>query len=314
MKIVFMGTPDFSVPSLKALIDEFEVMAVFTQPDRPKGRGKALAMSPVKEVALEHNIPVYQPENLRKEPEMIDMLKKMEPDFIIVVAFGQILSKEVLEIAKYGCINLHASLLPKFRGAAPINYAIMAGEKKSGNTTMLMDVGLDTGDMLLKNEVEIDEDMTFGQLHDVLMESGSSLLVETIKKLSKGEIAGEKQEDSKSCYAHKLSREMANIDWNKSSVEIHNFVRGLNPFPIAYTFYEDKMMKVISTKLLQEESSKKPGTILKVNNEGIRVATKDKVILITKIQFPNKKPLEVSEYIKGNKIEENIELRNKNKE
>ncbi|WP_283591584.1 methionyl-tRNA formyltransferase [Clostridium butanoliproducens] len=313
MKIVFMGTPDFAVPSLKALINKFEVMAVFTQPDRPKGRGKALAMSPVKEVALEHNIPVYQPENLRKEPEIIDMLKKMEPDFIIVVAFGQILSKEVLDIAKYGCINLHASLLPKFRGAAPINYAIMAGEKKSGNTTMLMDVGLDTGDMLLKNEVEIDENMTFGELHDVLMNSGSDLLVETIKKLSKGEITGEKQDDSKSCYAHKLNKEMAAIDWDKSSREIHNFVRGLNPFPIAYTFYGDKMMKVISTKLLQEESNKKPGTILKVNKEGIRVATKDKVILITKIQFPNKKPLEVSEYIKGNVIEENVELKSKNK-
>lgn len=308
MKIVFMGTPDFAVPSLKKLIEEFEVVAVLTQPDRPKGRGKSIAMSPVKEVALEHDIPVYQPVRLRKEPEVIEKIRELNPDFIVVVAFGQILPKEVLDIPKYGCINLHGSLLPKYRGAAPINYAIICGEKVSGNTTMLMDEGLDTGDMLLKNEVEITEDMNAEQLHDALMDTGAPLLIETLKGLKEGSIKGVKQDDSKSCYAHMLNRQMANIDWNKEATDIHNFIRGLNPFPMAYSYYEDKMMKIIESKVLNEKTSKTPGTILSVNKEGIKVATKDKIILITKIQFPNKKPLYVSEYIKGNEIKENIIL------
>lgn len=182
MKIVFMGTPEFAVPSLQAIIDNFEVEAVFTQPDKPKGRGKKISMSPVKELALKHNIKVYQPERLKKEPQIIEELRSIKPDFIIVVAYGQILPKEVIDIPKYACINLHASLLPKYRGAAPINWAIIKGEKKSGNTTMLMDVGLDTGDMLLKQEVTITEDMTAGELHDILMKDGAKLLVETIKR------------------------------------------------------------------------------------------------------------------------------------
>src|SRR3712207_5265935 len=175
MKIVFMGTPEFAVPSLKAMVENFNVEGVFTQPDRPKGRGKKLAMSPVKEVALENNIDVYQPVSLRKEPEFIEKLKNIQPDFIIVVAYGQILPKEVLEIPKYACINLHASLLPKYRGAAPLNWAIINGEKKSGNTTMLMDVGLDTGDMLMTQEVDINDSMTAGELHDILMIQGGKL-------------------------------------------------------------------------------------------------------------------------------------------
>jgi methionyl-tRNA formyltransferase len=302
MNIVFMGTPDFAVPSFEAIVKEFGVKAVLTQPDRPKGRGKALAMSPGKEAALKYNIPVFQPERLKKDRELIEDLKSMELDFIIVVAFGQILPKEVLDIPKYGCINLHASLLPKYRGAAPINFAIMEGEKVSGNTTMLMDVGLDTGDMLMKQEVEISEDMTAGELHDILMDRGSSLLVDTIKELQKGNMTPIKQGETDSCYASMLNREMSNIDWNKNAVEIHNFVRGLNPFPIAYTFYQDKLMKVIKTNVLNEHSKEIPGTIIKVNTEGIRVATKDNILLITEVQFPNKKPLKVGEYIKGNTI------------
>lgn len=304
MNIVFMGTPEFAVPSFEAIVKEFGVKAVLTQPDRPKGRGKALAMSSVKEAALKYDIPVYQPEKLKKDKELIDKLKAMELDFIIVVAFGQILSKEVLDIPKYGCINLHASLLPKYRGAAPINFAVMEGERTSGNTTMLMDVGLDTGDMLLKSQIEITESMTAGELHDLLMVDGAKLLVDTIKGVYNNEIVPVKQGDTITSYASMLNKEMANINWQRSAEEIHNFVRGLNPFPMAYTFYKDKSMKLISTKVLQEESTELPGTILKVNGEGIRVSTKEKVLLITEVQFPNKKPLKVAEYIKGNSIEE----------
>lgn len=308
MNIVFMGTPDFAVPSFEEIVKEFGVKAVLTQPDRPKGRGKAMAMSPVKEAALKYNIPVYQPERLKKDRELIEELKSMDLDFIIVVAFGQILPKEVLDIPKYGCINLHASLLPKYRGAAPINFAVLKGEKVSGNTTMLMDEGLDTGDMLLKEEVTITEDMTAGELHDILMDKGSELLIATIKGIINNTIVPVKQGDSESCYASMLNKEMANIDWDRPAKEIHDFVRGLNPFPTAYTYYKDKPMKVIKTNVVKVASKEIPGTIIKVNSEGIQVATKDNIILITEVQFPNKKPLKVAEYIRGNTIEENILL------
>lgn len=304
-----MGTPEFAVPSLQALIDRFGIEAVFTQPDRAKGRGKKLSMSPVKELALKYNIKVYQPERLKKEPEFIKILKEIDPDFIIVVAYGQILPKEVIDIPKYACINLHASLLPKYRGAAPINWSIINGEKVTGNTTMLMDVGLDTGDMLLKKEVDITENMTAGDLHDLLMEQGSSLLVDTINKMVDGKIKPKKQEDSESCYASMLSKEMAQINWNLSSVEIYNYIRGLNPWPVAYTSYNDLTMKIYKSKYLLEDASKAPGTILKVDNNGILVACGKGKLLIEEVQFPGKKVLKVEEYIKGNAIEENIVLK-----
>ncbi len=271
-------------------------------------------MSPVKQVALNHDIKVYQPEKLKNEKSLIEELKNMNLDFIIVVAFGQILSKEVLDIPKYGCINLHGSLLPKYRGAAPIHYAIMKGEKESGNTTMLMDIGLDTGDMLLKNKVEITENMTTAELHDKLMNSGAELLIETIEGLYNNRITPIKQGESESCYASMLNKEMAKINWNQSSKDIHNFVRGLYSFPIAYTYYKDEPMKVIETRLTNEKSSKTPGTILKVDKEGMLVSTEDNNILITKVQFPNKKPLRVEEYIKGNSIEDNILLKSSKEE
>ena len=220
MKIIFMGTPEFSVPSLQSLINEFQVSAVFTQPDRPKGRGKNLAMSAVKQLAITYNIPVYQPLKLRNNVEMIDIIKNLKPDFIVVVAFGQILPKSVLDIPKYGCINLHASLLPKYRGAAPINWCIINGESSSGNTTMLMDVGLDTGDMLLTNEVEITTDITAGELTDVLSSSGAQLLVETINAVINNKIKPIKQEDKFSTYASKLDKKMASIDWACSNIDI----------------------------------------------------------------------------------------------
>lgn len=306
VSIVFMGTPEFAVPSLKILIDEFNVEAVFTQPDRPKGRGKKLAISPIKEVALENNIPVYQPLKLKNDEECIKKLKEIKPDFIIVVAFGQILSKEVLDIPKVGCINLHASLLPKYRGAAPINWAIINGEKQTGNTTMFMDVGLDTGDMLLKSYVDVTEDMTAGDLHDILKEDGANLLVETIKGLKDNLIKRQKQEDSKSMYASMLNKAMAKIDWNKNSEDINLLVRGLNPWPVAYTQYENKLMKIYKTKIINENSDEIPGTIIGVSKEGIKVSTKNGVLLLQVIQFPGKKPMEVSEYIKGHNIIEKI--------
>lgn len=307
MKIVFMGTPDFAVPSLKKIIDTFGVECVFTQPDKPKGRGKKIAYSPVKEVALEHNINVLQPVKLKNDEEAIKYLKDLNPDFIIVVAFGQILTKEVLDIPKYGCINLHASLLPMYRGAAPLNWAIINGEKKSGNTTMLMDVGLDTGDMLLKDEVEITDDMTAGNLHDILMERGANLLIKTIEGLYNGTITPEKQSEE-TFYAKMLNKELALINWNNSAKDIHNLIRGLNPWPIAYTNYEDKTMKIYESKVLEEDSKREPGTIVSASKEGIKVSTKEGTLLIKKIQFPNGKPLTIEQYINGNEIKVNSKL------
>ena len=307
MKIVFMGTPDFAVPSLEKLIDRYGVEAVFTQPDRPKGRGKKLAVSPIKEVALKNDIPVYQPIKLKEEKDMVEKLREINPDFIIVVAFGQILTKEVLEIPKYGCINLHGSLLPMYRGAAPIQWAVIRGEKKSGNTTMLMDEGLDTGDMLLKDEVDISDNMTAGELFDLLKDRGANLLMQTIEEVKNGKIIPKKQNDE-TFYAKMLDKKIANFNWNDSAWNIHNLVRGLNPWPIAYTQYADKQMKVYETKVIEGNSCKEPGTILKVTKEGIEVACGKDVILIKKIQFPNGKPLTIEQYINGHMIEENIKL------
>ena len=307
MNIVFMGTPDFAVPSLKMLIENYGVKAVFTQPDRPKGRVNKLAFSDVKEVAVEHNIPVYQPVKLKDEREMIEELKDMNPDFIIVVAFGQILTKEVLDIPKYGCINLHGSILPMYRGAAPINWAIIKGEKVSGNTTMLMDVGLDTGDMLLKDEVEIPEDMTAGELYDILKVRGADLLKDTIEGMINGTITPEKQSDE-TFYAKMLNKEIAIIDWNDTAENIHNLIRGLNPWPMAYTYYMNEKMKVFESKVLNKNHNKEVGTILKVSKEGMEIACKDSVLLITKVQFPNKKPLTIEQYINGHTIDENVIL------
>lgn len=308
MNIVFMGTPKFAVPSLKALIDEFGVQAVYTQPDKPKGRGKKLGFSEVKEVAVENNIPVFQPLKLKNNVEEIERLKAFKPDFIVVVAFGQILTKEILDIPKYGCVNLHGSLLPKYRGAAPIQFAVLKGEKVSGNTTMLMDVGIDTGDMLLKDEVNITDDMTSGELHDILMERGAGLLVETIKKMVNGEVTPVKQE-GESSYASMLDKNMAKVNWDESAINIHNLVRGLNPWPIAYTIYNEQFMKIHKSVVLDKMSKKDPGTILNVSKEGMEVSTGDGVLLIKVVQFPNGKPLTVEQYINGNSIEEGIILK-----
>lgn len=307
MKIVFMGTPDFAVPSLKALIENHQVEAVFTQPDKPKGRGKKLSVSPVKEEALKHSIKVYQPEKIKNNEEHIKALKDINPDYIIVVAYGQILTKEILDIPKYACINLHASILPKFRGAAPINWAVINGEKYSGNTTMLMDVGLDTGDMLLKDEVEITPYMTAGELHDILMDRGAGLLLDTIKGYTNNEITPMKQDDSLSSYASMLNKEIAKIDWNKTALEIHNMIRGLNPWPIAYTTYKEQNMKIFKSEVIDEDkNSEDIGKIIDVSKDGIKVSCGKGILLIKRVQFPNGKPLDISQYLNGNEIEENI--------
>ena len=307
MNIIFMGTPDFAVPSLKRLIEEYNVTAILTQPDKPKGRGKKMAYSSVKEEALKHGIPVYQPIKIKEDINLIEKLKELKPDFIIVVAFGQILTKEILDIPKYGCINLHASLLPMYRGAAPLNWAIINGEKVSGNTTMLMDVGLDTGDMILKDEVEITNYMTTEELHDILMVRGADLLVKSIEGITNKNIVMQKQE-GETFYAKMLDKNLAEINWNKSSLKIHNLVRGLNSWPIAYTDYKGERMKIYETESLEEKTSKEPGTIIDVTKDGIKVACGDGVLIIKKVQFPNGKPLTIEQYINGHEIEKNIVL------
>jgi methionyl-tRNA formyltransferase len=308
MNIVFMGTPEFAVPSLRKIISEFGVKAIFTQPDKPKGRGNKLSMSPVKEVAIEYDIPVFQPQKLKNEKEYIQKIKDINPDFIVVVAYGQILTKEVLDIPKYGCVNLHASLLSKYRGAAPINWAIINGEKESGNTTMFMDAGLDTGDMLLKSKVEIMEYMTSGELHDILMEEGGELLVNTIKGLTEGTIQREKQGPPTTAYASMLNKEIAQVDWTMSNERIKNLVRGLNPWPVAYTKYDGKNMKIYKAKILEGEYNKTPGYVMDVSKEGIKVVCGQGIILIDEIQFAGGKVMKVSEYIKGNILEKGIIL------
>ena len=234
MKAVFMGTPEFAVPTLQALIDHHEVLAVVTQPDKQRGRGKKMQFPPVKEKAVEYDIPVYQPQRARDE-EFIEELKNLNPDVIVVVAYGQILPESILNIPKYGCINVHGSLLPKYRGAAPIQWAVLDGEEKTGITTMYMEKGLDTGDMIDKAEVVLDKKETAGSLHDKLMVLGADLLLETLKKLEDGTAVREKQNDEESCYAKMLSKDMGQIDFTKSAREIECLIRGMNPWPSAYT-------------------------------------------------------------------------------
>ncbi|AJP12332.1 TPA: methionyl-tRNA formyltransferase [Clostridioides difficile] len=308
MKIVFMGTPDIAVPCLQKIIDEnYEILGVVTQPDKPKGRGKKLGMSPVKELAIENNIPVYQPVKAR-DKEFIDKIKSLNPDVIVVVAFGQILPKEILEIPKLGCINVHVSLLPKYRGAAPINWVIINGEEKTGVTTMYMDEGLDTGDMILKTEVNLDENITAGELHDKMMNIGAETLKETLRLIEEGNAPREVQNHEEFSYAPIMNKSLGNIDFSKSAREIHNLVRGVNPWPSAYTTYNDVIMKVWKTKVLDEKSTKDVGTIIDVSKDGIKVSTIDNVLLIEEIQMPNKKRMLVGEYIKGNTIETGLVL------
>ncbi|MGM8249266.1 methionyl-tRNA formyltransferase [Clostridium perfringens] len=316
MKIVFMGTPDFAVPSLKKMIEKFNVSAIVTQPDKPSGRGKKVSISPIKEVGLSNEIPIFQPEKIRTDSVIINKLKEIEPDFIIVVAYGQILTKEILDIPRLGCICLHASLLPMYRGSAPINWCLINGETKTGNTTILMDTGIDTGDMLMRSEVEISESMTAGELYNLLKVNGAELLEETINGIITGKICGVKQPNDGSSYVKMLNKQMAKINWNDSSTNIHNLIRGLsswpykniNSWPTAYTYYKDIPFKIFKSKSLEANIIDPPGYIIDANDEGIKVATKNGILIIEILQFPGGKPLEVKEFLKGNKIEKGIIL------
>ena len=300
MKIIFMGTPDFSVPSLRSIDDYFGVDLVITQPDKPKGRGKKLQPSAVKEEAFRRNLRVLQPIKLRNDEEVIKEMKALEPDFIIVVAYGQILSEEVLNIPKYGSINLHASLLPKLRGAAPLNFAIMEGHKTSGSTTMLMDKGLDTGDMLLKQEVNLHDEMNVEELHDILSENGGDLLIKTMEGLVDGTITPIKQNHEESTHAPLLTKENMEIDWNQSAKKINQKIRGLSPYPGAFTYGEQDKVKILQAKVCEDSTGKNPGEILDVSPKGILVATGDGDLLIEKMQMPGKKAMMIDTYLNGN--------------
>ncbi|WP_432400696.1 methionyl-tRNA formyltransferase [Wukongibacter sp. M2B1] len=308
MRILFMGTPDFAVPCLEEMNKKgYEVVSVITQPDRPKGRGKKVLPQPVKVKAIELGIEVLQPVKIR-EKEYIEAIKNMNVDCIVVVAYGQILPKEILEIPEKGCINVHASLLPKYRGAAPINWAIVDGEETTGITTMYMSQGLDTGDMILKEEVKIGREMTAGQLHDRLSEVGAKVLIETLELLKLNKAPRTPQHDSESTYASMLSSKTGFVDWENSAENIYNLVRGLNPWPIAYTMYKGKKMKIWKSKISSDASSEEHGKIIKVDKSGIYVSTGNGVLVIEEIQFPNSRRMTVDEYIRGNVIENKIVL------
>jgi len=308
MNVIFMGTPGFAVPTLEKLHEsKHNLVLVVTQPDKPSGRGKKLKKSEVKETAEKLGLNIFQPDKIKKQ-ENIDLLKSYNPDVIVVVAYGQILNKEILTLPKYGCINVHASLLPKLRGAAPLNWAIINGETKTGITTMQMDVGLDTGDMLLKSEVEIDENINVGELHDILMHKGAELLIETLDKLEKNELTPKKQDDSLSSYAPILNNENRKINWNLPAKSIHNLIRGLSPWPAAYFTLDEKTVKVYSSSYINDDSDYEPGYVIKANNEGIFVKAKDGIVILKEIQMPGKKKMPVEAYLRGNKFPEKIIL------
>lgn len=301
MKVIFMGTPDFSVGTLEALIEAgHEVALVVTQPDKPKGRGGKMQYTPVKEVAVAHNIPVYQPKRIR-EPECIEELRKYNADIMVVIAFGQILPKEILEMTPYGCVNVHASLLPSYRGAAPIQWAVINGEKVSGVTTMQMNEGLDTGDMLLKVEIPLDEKETGGSLHDKLAEAGARLCVETLDALKAGTVTPEKQGDSPTAYAKMLDKHMGKIDWKMSAKEIERLIRGLNPWPSAYTRWNenDKGMKIWEAEVAEGQTDKAAGTVVEVAKDGFFVQTGDGLLKITALQIPGKKRMDAAAFLRG---------------
>ncbi len=303
MRVVFMGTPDFSVPTLEKIIEAgHEVIGVVTQPDKAKGRGKKVLFPPVKEKALEHNLTVYQPKRAR-EPEFIEQMRELNPDVMVVVAFGQILPKALLDIPKYGCVNVHASLLPKYRGAAPIQWAVIRGEKVSGVTTMQMDVGLDTGDMLMKTEVALTEDETGGSLHDKLSVLGGELLIETLKGLEAGTIRPEKQDDSQTGeYARMLDKALGKVDFSMPAEEIERLIRGLNPWPSAYTFYHGKTMKLWKAKVVSADADGEaaaPGQILSVDKKGFTVQTGAGALRILELQMEGKKRMDAGAFLRG---------------
>ena len=306
MKVVFMGTPDFAQKSLEALYNAgHEILAVVTNIDKPKGRGMKLVESPVKEYAKSKNLTIFQPEKVRKNIEFIEQIKKLEPDVICVVAYGKILPSEILEIPKLGCINVHASLLPKYRGAAPIQWAVLNGDKTTGVTTMYMDVGMDTGDMILKQEVEIGENETTGELWDRLSIIGADLLVKTLDQIEKGTAPRIKQSDDFTM-APMLNKEISKIDWKeKTAQQIKNLVRGLNPIMGAYSYLNGKKIKFWKVEVEKDtNSNQENGTVIKANDkDGLYIKAKDGVLKIIEIQGENAKRMNANDFLRGNKIE-----------
>lgn len=295
MKIVFMGTPEFAVPCLDALIQNgYEVTGVFTQPDKPKGRGYKLTPPPVKELAVQHNIPVFQPATL-KNGEALEQLKSCAPDLIIVVAYGKILPKAILELPSLGCINVHASLLPKYRGAGPIQWSVLNGEKETGVTTMYMAEGLDTGDMLERISTPIGENETANELHDRLSQLGAKVLLSTVEKAERGELCPEPQDDSLSCYAPMLTKELSLIDFHKPAREVHNLIRGLSSWPAAHTMYQGKRLKVYESRLLEGKGA--PGELL--DEKRFVVACGDGAVQFVSVQYEGGKRMKAEDFLRG---------------
>lgn len=306
MIVVFMGTPKFAVPCLEMLVKEdYDVRMVVTQPDKQRGRGNKISYCEVKECALAHNIEVVQPDRVKGNVSFIAKLRNISPDVIVTCAYGKMLPKEVLDIPRYGCINVHASILPKYRGASPINKAIIEGEKETGISTMYTDVGMDTGDILLMSKISIDDNITAGELSDELSSLGAEVLRDTLVQLRDGSIVRIPQDESKCSYAGMMSKDTGRIDWSLGSYYIHNLVRGTNPWPGAYTYYKDIKLKIWKTKLLEEnKKGAVPGRIVGVSKDGIDVETGGGVLRILELQAPSKKRMHVSCYILGNVIEE----------
>jgi len=308
MKVIFMGTPEFAVGTLQAITQAgHEVVLVVTQPDKPKGRGKEMAFPPVKEVALQKDIPVFQPIRVR-ETACVEQLREYQADVIVVVAFGQILPQEILDLTPYGCINVHASLLPKYRGAAPIQWAIIDGEEVTGVTTMQMDAGLDTGDMLLKTEVPIQSNETGGSLHDKLMCAGAKLCVETLVALEQKSLTPEKQGESQTAYAKMLDKHLGNIDWTRPAREIERLVRGLNPWPSAYSYLEDKMVKIWNVQVVDINENVELGSVTKVETNCFYVQTGEGQLVIKELQIQGKKRMGADAFLRGNQLSENTKF------
>lgn len=302
ISVVFMGTPDFAVPCLEMLCEKnYNIKAVITQPDRPKGRGQKLVESPVKACALKHDLPILQPQKI-KTPEFEAILEELNPDLIVVVAFGQILSKRILDIPRLGCINVHASILPKYRGAAPLHWSVIRGEEKTGVTTMFMDEGLDTGDMLLTAEMDITNETTTGDVHDTLQTMGADVLAETIEQLIAGTAVRRPQNHDEATYAPLLTKELECIDWSQSAVDIHNLIRGLNPWPGSYTICRNKRLKLWKSEVLAEETGEQAGTIIRVESERLVVATGTGVIALVSVHPEGKKRMAAGDFARGYQI------------
>ena len=305
MRIVFMGTPDFAVGSLAALSEwgKHEIVGVVTQPDRPKGRGNKMLMTPVKEYALSKGYEVYQPQKV-KTPEFVQILREMQPDLIVVAAFGQFLSQEILSMPQYGCINVHASLLPKYRGAAPIQYAIIKGEIESGVTIMQMDIGMDTGAMLDKVVVPIGANTTMGELHDELKVKGAELLLTVIEKIEAGTVVAEPQNNDEATYATLLDRSMERIVWTKSAQEVHNLIRGFNPAPSTFTKLPNgKSLKIWCSRMTDKNTTAAPGTVIELSKHSFFVAWCSGVLEITEVQPESKKRMPAQVFINGRGVQ-----------